>query len=142
SYYAAPGKEMAEIDFINAVLDEADCKLLLDVNNIYVNSVNHRYDASEFLRALPGERIAYVHIAGHYNEADDLIIDTHGADVIDPVWALLDEAYEHFGILPTLLERDFNIPPYAELMSEVSQIRQHQKAATTHTAREHAHATA
>ncbi|MFW2439808.1 MAG: DUF692 domain-containing protein [Arenicellales bacterium] len=127
SYYAAPGKQMNEIDFINAVLNEADCKLLLDVNNIYVNSVNHRYDAAEFLRALPGERISYVHIAGHYNEADDLIVDTHGADVIDPVWTLLDVAYQHFGVLPTLLERDFNIPPYKELMVEVSEIKEHQQ---------------
>jgi len=127
SYYAAPGKEMDEIDFINAVLNEADCKLLLDVNNIYVNSVNHRYDAAEFLRSLPGDRIAYVHIAGHYNEADDLIVDTHGADVIDPVWALLDTAYQHFGELPTLLERDFNIPPYKELMREIRQIKKHQQ---------------
>ena len=126
SYYAAPGKEMDEINFINAILDEADCRLLLDVNNIYVNSVNHRYDASEFLRALPGERIAYVHIAGHYNEADDLIVDTHGAAVIDPVWALLEQAYEQFGVLPTLLERDFNIPPYQQLMTEISQIREYQ----------------
>jgi uncharacterized protein len=126
SYYAAPGKEMDEIDFINAVLTEADCKLLLDVNNIYVNSVNHRYDATEFLHALPAERIAYVHIAGHYNEADDLIVDTHGADVIDPVWALLDEAYAHFGVLPTLLERDFNIPPYSELIQEVDTIHRYQ----------------
>jgi uncharacterized protein (UPF0276 family) len=126
SYYAAPGKEMDEISFIKAILDEADCKLLLDVNNIYVNSVNHRYDPSAFLRALPGERISYVHIAGHYNEAEDLIVDTHGADVIDPVWGLLEEAYELFGVLPTLLERDFNIPPYKELMSEVSQIKEYQ----------------
>jgi hypothetical protein len=127
SYYAAPGKEMDEISFISAILDEADCKLLLDVNNIYVNSVNHCYDASAFLRALPGERIAYVHIAGHYNEAEDLIVDTHGADVIDPVWGLLEEAYEQFGVLPTLLERDFNIPPFKELMTEVSQIKEYQK---------------
>ena len=126
SYYAAPGKEMDEISFINAILDEADCKLLLDVNNIYVNSVNHRYDPSAFLRALPGERISYVHIAGHYNEAEDLIVDTHGADVIDPVWELLEEAYEQFGVLPTLLERDFNIPPFKELMSEVNQIKEYQ----------------
>ena len=126
SYYAAPGKEMDEISFINAILDEADCKLLLDVNNIYVNSVNHRYDPSAFLRALPGERISYVHIAGHYNEAEDLIVDTHGADVIDPVWGLLEEAYELFGVLPTLLERDFNIPPFKKLMSEVSQIKEYQ----------------
>jgi len=127
SYYAAPGKEMDEISFISAILDEADCKLLLDVNNIYVNSVNHCYDASAFLRALPGERIAYAHIAGHYNEAEDLIVDTHGADVIDPVWGLLEQAYEQFGVLPTLLERDFNIPPFKELMTEVSQIREYQK---------------
>lgn len=126
SYYAAPGKEMDEIEFINAVLDEADCKLLLDVNNIYVNSVNHRYDASGFLSALPAERIAYIHIAGHYNEAEDLIVDTHGADVVDPVWALLDEAYAQFGVIPTLLERDFNIPPYAELMQEVATIQRYQ----------------
>ena len=123
SYYYSPGKEMEEIQFINAVLEEADCDLLLDVNNIYVNSVNHHYDAFEFLQALPRERIAYCHIAGHYNEADDLIVDTHGADVIDPVWDLLDKAYELFGIFPTLLERDFNIPPLNILIQEVHAIR-------------------
>lgn len=122
SYYAAPGQEMDEIDFIRAVLDEADCDLLLDVNNIYVNSVNHRYDAERFLCALPAERVRYFHIAGHYNEADDLIVDTHGADVIDPVWDLLDKAYAHFGVVPTLLERDFNIPPLPQLLGEVDRI--------------------
>lgn len=126
SYYAAPGKEMEEIDFINAVLSEADCQLLLDVNNIYVNSVNHRYDAEAFLKALPAERIAYLHIAGHYNEADDLIVDTHGADIIDPVWDLLDKTYAHFGVIPTLLERDFNIPPIVELLTEVDTIADYQ----------------
>jgi uncharacterized protein (UPF0276 family) len=141
SYYAAPGKEMDEISFISAILDEADCKLLLDVNNIYVNSVNHRYDASAFLRALPGERIAYVHIAGHYNEAEDLIVDTHGADVIDPVWGLLEEAYEQFGVLPTLLERDFNIPPFKELMTEVSQIKEYQQKYQEIAASEEAYVT-
>jgi len=123
SYYAAPGAELSEIDFINAVITEADCDLLLDVNNIYVNSVNHRYDPVEFLRALPGERIAYGHIAGHYDEAEDLIIDTHGADIIGSVWNLLDKAYELFGVFPTLLERDFNLPPVAELLSEVKKIK-------------------
>jgi uncharacterized protein (UPF0276 family) len=123
SYYAAPGAELSEVDFINAVLDEADCDLLLDVNNIYVNSVNHRYDPVEFLRAMPGDRIAYGHIAGHYNEAEDLIVDTHGADVIRDVWDLLDKAYETFGVFPTLLERDFNIPPVAELLTEVRKIK-------------------
>ena len=123
SYYAAPGAELTEIEFITAVLQEADCDLLLDVNNIYVNSVNHRYDAMEFLRGLPGERIAYGHIAGHYNEEDDLIVDTHGADVIPGVWDILEEAYQAFGVFPTLLERDFNLPPIEELMAEVGHIK-------------------
>ena len=123
SYYAAPGKEMDEIKFINAVLEAVDCDLLLDVNNIYVNSVNHHYDPFEFLQALPGERIAYCHVAGHFNEAEDLIVDTHGADVIDPVWDILDKAYELFGVFPTLLERDFNFPPLEILMQEVHIIR-------------------
>ena len=122
SYYAAPGKEMAEIDFINAVLQEADCDLLLDVNNIYVNSINHHYDAEQFLAALPANRVMYFHVAGHYNEAEDLVVDTHGADVIDPVWELLDKAYAHCGVVPTLLERDFNIPPLPELLGEVDHI--------------------
>lgn len=123
SYYAAPGAEMQEIEFVRGVLEEADCDLLIDVNNIYVNSVNHGYDAREYLRALPGERIAYGHVAGHFNEAEDLIVDTHGADVIDPVWSLLECAYETFGTFPTLLERDFNLPSVEELKSEVEQIR-------------------
>lgn len=122
SYYAAPGQELSEIEFINAVVAEADCDLLLDINNIYVNSINHRYDALEFLQALPGERIAYAHIAGHHAEAEDLRVDTHGADVIDPVWDLLRAAYRHFGVFPTLLERDFNIPPVPELEREVARI--------------------
>ncbi len=122
SYYTAPGKEMEEIDFLNAVLQEANCELLLDVNNIYVNSINHGYDADEYLQAVPAERISYLHVAGHYNEAEDLIVDTHGADIIDPVWNMLDKAYELFGVIPTLLERDFNIPPLPELMEEVDTI--------------------
>ncbi len=142
SYYAAPGQEMEEIDFINAVLEESDSLLLLDVNNIYVNSVNHGYDAERFLKSLPGERIAYAHIAGHYNEEKDLIIDTHGADVIDPVWRLLALAYQHFGVFPTLLERDFNIPPLATLLDEVKRIaacqRQYQDTMADRHAAEHA----
>lgn len=128
SYYAAPGKEMAEIDFINAVITESDCDLLLDVNNIYVNSINHKYNAREFLQALPAERIAYAHIAGHYVEAEDLRIDSHGSAVIDPVWELLDFAYARFGVFPTLLERDFHIPPLEVLLKEVDQIIALQKA--------------
>jgi len=123
SYYvASPVADMSEIDFIKAVLDEADCLLHLDVNNIYVNSVNHQYDAVKFLHALPAERISYIHTAGHYVEAEDLIVDTHGADVIDPVWNLLEETYRSFGVFPTLLERDFNIPPLQELVKEVEHI--------------------
>jgi uncharacterized protein len=123
SYYAAPGQEMGEIDFFNAVVNEADCKVLLDINNIYVNSVNHGYDAEAFLKAMPAHRIAYAHIAGHYAQAEDFLVDTHGADVIDPVWKLLGKAYELFGVFPTLLERDFDIPPIAELMKEVNTIK-------------------
>lgn len=123
SYYvAAPVSEMDELTFLRAVLVEADCDLHLDINNIYVNSVNFGFDAHEFLRGIPGERIVYAHIAGHDQEAPDLIIDTHGQNVIDPVWALLDEAYRLFGVFPTLLERDTNIPPLAELMREVEHI--------------------
>lgn len=123
SYYAAPGAVLSEPEFINAVLEEADCDLLLDVNNILVNSINHRYDPVEFLQAMPGERIAYGHVAGHYVEAEDLRVDTHGAAVIPDVWSLLDQAYKAFGVFPTLLERDFNFPPVMELFDEVSHIR-------------------
>jgi uncharacterized protein (UPF0276 family) len=125
SYYAAPFQAMPEIDFVNAVLAEADCRLLLDVNNIVVNATNHGYDASAFLRALPGERIAYIHVAGHYDEAEDLKVDTHGASVSDPVWALLAEAYRVHGRKPTLLERDFNFPPFEELIGELDTVRRH-----------------
>ncbi len=133
SYYAAPGKEMDEIDFISAILDRADCNLLLDVNNIYVNSINHSYNASDYLKALPSHRIAYIHVAGHYVEAEDLLVDTHGSDVIDPVWQLLQETYQYHGIFPTLLERDFNIPSVPELMQELRIITQMQAAEKTHS---------
>ena len=123
SYYAAPGQEMREIEFLNAVLEEADCGLLLDVNNVYVNAVNHGYDPQQFLDAVPAERVVYMHVAGHYVEAEDLRVDTHGAPVADPVWDLLDRAYARFGPVPTLLERDFNIPPMAQLRRELDVIR-------------------
>jgi uncharacterized protein (UPF0276 family) len=121
-YVAAPIADMAETDFIRAVLEEADCDLHLDVNNIYVNSVNFGFDPIEFLRQLPGERTVYVHTAGHLRLADDLIVDNHGDTVIDPVWDLLDEAYRLFGVAPTLLERDINIPPLARLVPEIEHI--------------------
>lgn len=130
SYYAAPQQELSEIDFLCAVLEEADCNLLLDVNNIYVNSINHGYDAEDFLAALPGKRIAYGHIAGHFVEDKNLLVDTHGADVTDPVWRLLDSAYQYYGVFPTLLERDFNLPPVNELLAEVNRIKTQQKMAS------------
>jgi hypothetical protein len=123
STYAMPAKEMEEIDFLNTVLQLADCDLLLDINNIWVNSVNHRYDPEDFLKRIPGHRIAYAHIAGHFQQSPHLLVDTHGSDVIEPVWNLLGSAYRHFGVFPTLLERDFNIPPLADLISEVERIR-------------------
>jgi len=122
SYYASPGAEMSELEFINAVLERADCRLLLDVNNIHVNSINHGYDANEFLDGLTIERETYIHIAGHHHEADDLIVDTHGAAIAGPVWKLLERAYARLGPVPTLLERDFNFPPLPELLAEVDQI--------------------
>lgn len=129
SYYAAPGRELDELTFINAVLAEADCELLLDVNNIYVNSVNHGYDANAFLDGLPAERVRYIHIAGHYRQAEDLLVDSHGADVVAPVWDLLARAYTRVGPLPTLLERDFHLPPLAELLGETRRIRAAQQNA-------------
>lgn len=121
-YLQAPLNEMDEATFINAVLAEADCLLHLDVNNVYVNSVNHAYDPYEFLRKLPKERVVYMHMAGHYQQAPNLLIDTHGAAVIDPVWELLDFTYQHIGVFPTLLERDYHIPPLTELVPEVQHI--------------------
>ncbi|MEN9896383.1 MAG: hypothetical protein RLZZ66_32 [Pseudomonadota bacterium] len=129
SYYTYAGQEMSEIDFFNAVVCEADCDVLLDVNNIYVNSINHGYDAIDFLSKIPAHRIMYAHIAGHYVQADDFLIDTHGASIVDPVWALLQQVYARFGVFPTLLERDFNLPPLSELVAEVEKIKDFQERA-------------
>lgn len=126
SYYAAPGARMTELEFLTAVLEEADCELLLDVNNVYVNSINHRYHARNFINALPTDRICYLHVAGHFDEAEDLKVDTHGTAVIDPVWSLLQDTYRQHGVIPTLLERDFNFPPLEELLDELDRIRHHQ----------------
>jgi uncharacterized protein len=134
SYYAPLATELSESEFINAVVTEADCDLLLDVNNVYVNSINHGYSAEAFLDTLPLGRVRYLHLAGHYTEAPDLLVDTHGAAVIDPVWTLLDAVYARLGAVPTLLERDFNLPPLPELLAELAGIRARQarcrKAAT------------
>lgn len=121
-YVAAPVSDMDELTFVQAVLSEADCDLHLDVNNIYVNSVNFGFDPLAFLHGLSGARVAYIHTAGHWRKADDFLIDTHGETVIDPVWDLLEEAYQLFGVVPTLLERDTNLPPLADLEKEVAHI--------------------
>lgn len=131
TYVAPPGAEMSEAEFITAVVEAADCLLHLDVNNIYVNSQNFGFDAGEFLAALPLDRTCYVHVAGHYVEPDGLIIDTHGAPVIDPVWSLLADAYVRIGgEVPTCLERDFNFPDLATLTAEVDTIARLQAAAS------------
>jgi uncharacterized protein (UPF0276 family) len=128
SFYAMPTDELSEIEFIQAVLEEADCGYLLDVNNTYVNAINHQqYTPEAFIAQMPTKRIMYLHMAGHFDEAEDLKIDTHGQPVKSEVWQLLDETYHLHGIQPTLLERDFNIPPLSELMEEVEQIRQAQQ---------------
>ncbi len=129
SYYAAPGMHISEAQFINQVLAEADCKLLLDVNNIFVNSVNFSYEPLEFLLSLDLARVELIHVAGHYVEAQDLRVDTHGSDVIEPVWNLLSEAYARVGPAPTLLERDFNFPKLTDLLSEVDHVRHLQSVA-------------
>jgi uncharacterized protein (UPF0276 family) len=129
AYYCTLAKPMSELEFINAVVAEADCDLLLDVNNVYVNSINHGYDAEAFMRGLPAERVVYVHVAGHGDEAEDLKIDTHGAAVSENVWRLLEYAYQIFGARPTVLERDFNLPPLAELLDECRRIKELQTRA-------------
>jgi uncharacterized protein (UPF0276 family) len=126
SAYAQPGKQMDEIDFLNSVIEESDCRLLLDVNNVFVNSTNHGFDAKEYLKKIPSSKIAYLHIAGHYEEAADLLVDTHGASVKQDVWDLLDLTYQLHGVIPTLLERDFNIPSVNDLLSEIRLIKQAQ----------------
>lgn len=125
-YVKAPISTMDEPTFLNAVLTEANCLLHLDVNNIYVNSINFGFDSHAFLRQMPSERIIYSHVAGHHTQSQDLLVDTHGEDVIDPVWALLKDAYGLFGTFPTLLERDNNIPPLPQLMHEVNKIAEMQ----------------
>ncbi len=122
AYARLPG-ELDEIGFVRAVLEEADCELLLDVNNVAVNAHNFGFDPYDYIAAMPSQRIAYLHVAGHLEQSAELKIDTHGAAVDDPVWALLAHAYAAHGVRPTLLERDFNFPPMAELYGEVGRIR-------------------
>jgi uncharacterized protein (UPF0276 family) len=123
STYLMPNAEMSEADFVSEVLQQADCELLLDVNNVYVNSINHSSDGYAFIRAMPKERIRYIHIAGHEQVEQNLLIDTHGTEVCDSVWQLLHYTYQVCGVKPTLLERDFNIPSWQELQDEMTRIK-------------------
>jgi uncharacterized protein (UPF0276 family) len=130
TYIAPPGAEMTEPEFVRAVVEKADCLLHLDVNNIYVNSCNFGFDPHAYLAQLPLERTGYVHVAGHWVEEDGLVIDTHGSDVIDPVWQLLQAAYQGMdAVVPTGLERDFNMPDLHTLTQEVTQIARLQQQA-------------
>jgi len=124
SYYLHLGEaELPEAAFVQRVLDEADCGLLLDVNNVYVNSVNHGFDAYGWIDAIDLTRVWQIHIAGHnHNEDDDLIVDTHGADVIDPVYALLEYVIERTGPMPVILERDNDVPTLDTLLAERDKI--------------------
>jgi uncharacterized protein (UPF0276 family) len=123
SYYTPVAPELSEIEFINAVLEEAGCDLLLDVNNVYVNSFNHHYDAKAFIAKLPMESVRYIHMAGHEKVSDTLIIDTHGEAIIDPVYELFEYTmYQLKRNVPVLLERDFNIPDMQELQTEINRL--------------------
>lgn len=125
SYYAPAGAPdpayLREEDFISAVIKESGALLLLDVNNIYVNSVNHRFDAYSYLKKLPLDRIAYVHMAGHYRKKEDFILDTHGSEIIHPVWRLLDTLAGSTELPGVMIERDDDIPPIEELSKELRQ---------------------
>lgn len=124
SYYSPLSAEMQEIDFINSVLQESGCLLLLDVNNVYVNSFNHQFDPKEFIQKLPKGKVAYIHMAGHLQIDEDLIIDTHGEPIIDPVYELFEYTINWLQKpVPVLLERDFNIPELEEMQKEMNQLK-------------------
>lgn len=122
SYVAYRSSAMTEWAFLAALAEEADCLILLDVNNIYVSAFNHGFDPLEFLAGIPPERVQQIHLAGHDN-CGDLIIDTHDAAVIDPVWELYAEAVRRFGRVPTMIERDARIPPLGRLVRELDRAR-------------------
>lgn len=121
SYYVRmPGAQMDEAAFFNRVLEGADCGLLLDVNNVYVNSRNHGYDAKDFIRQLPLHRVGQIHMAGH-KESGDVIIDTHEGPIIDPVWELYDFTLQEMGRpVSTLIEWDTNVPPLEKVLAEAA----------------------
>ncbi|MBX7191159.1 MAG: DUF692 domain-containing protein [Sandaracinaceae bacterium] len=123
SYYGHPGEpEMSEIEFLEEVLDAADCKILLDVNNVWVNAQNHRFDPAAFLSRVPAERVVQLHVAGHFIRPDGLIIDTHAEPVCDGVYDMLDHTLHHVGDVPILLERDGNYPALAVVLDELRRL--------------------
>jgi len=124
SYYISPYSEMREVDFLCEVLERSDTRLLLDVNNVYVNSVNHRFDPDRYIAQIPPPRVAYMHIAGHleYPE-EELLLDTHGEAICDEVWRLLGRTLRTHQA-PVMIERDNNIPPLDVLMEEFHTLKQ------------------
>ncbi|MCK5067018.1 MAG: DUF692 domain-containing protein [Bacteroidales bacterium] len=123
SYYTPVAAEMSEIEFVNQIVERADCRMLLDVNNVYVNAFNHQYDAKEFISQLPLHRVEYIHMAGHEQVEPDLIIDTHGQPIIDPVYELFDWTIGQMDPVPVLLERDYNFEDTDQIQSELVQIK-------------------
>jgi uncharacterized protein (UPF0276 family) len=113
---------MSEWDFLSAIAEEADCLLLLDVNNIYVSSVNHGFDARAFVDGVPARRVQQIHLAGHSNMGD-YIVDTHDEPIADPVFDLYGHACRRLGPVSSMIERDDNIPPLAELTAELARVR-------------------
>jgi uncharacterized protein (UPF0276 family) len=122
SYVTYTDSRMSEWEFLSAVVERADCLMLLDVNNIYVSAFNHEFDARDYLNGIPAQRVQQIHLAGHRNHGD-YIIDTHDEPIIDPVWALYAEACRRFGSVSTMIERDDNIPPLENLLVELDQAR-------------------
>jgi uncharacterized protein len=123
SYVTFRDSRLTEWEFLSAVAEQSDCLLLLDVNNIYVSSVNHEFDPHEYLKAVPAERVQQIHLAGHENHGDYLI-DTHDQPVPQAVWDLYAAAVKRFGAVSTMIERDANIPPLAVMESELNEARQ------------------
>ena len=122
SYVGYTHSQVPEWEFVSAIANAADCLILLDLNNIHVSSVNHGFDALDYLDGVPADRVQQFHLAGH-ERGERLIIDTHGAPVPDPVWRLYAEALRRYGDVSCLIERDDQIPPLAELMAELEQAR-------------------
>ena len=119
SYLQFKDSEMSEWEFINEIAKRSDCRLLLDVNNIYVSSQNHHFDAEDYLYAMPKDRIAEIHLAG-YEDKGTHLLDTHSRPVSDPVWDLFAKAIQHVGNVPVLIEWDNDIPSLARVMEEVN----------------------